>query len=100
MSDILDKLLGVEKNASILTADAEAEANKRKTRARVEAQKEYTEQLALKAREIESRLVEEREGLKAERARKNSEYADTLRRLPQDSEAFRRIFLAFISEQR
>ena len=100
MSDILDKLLGVEKNASILTTEAEAEANKRKTRARVEAQKEYTEQLALKTREIESRLVEEREGLKAERARKNSEYTDTLRKLPQDSEAFRRVFMAFISGQR
>jgi hypothetical protein len=100
MSDILDKLLGVEKNASMLTAEAEAEANKRRTRAGVEAQKEYTEQLALKAREIESRLVEDRERLKAERARKNKEYADTLRRRPQDSDAFRRIFMTFISEQR
>jgi F0F1-type ATP synthase membrane subunit b/b' len=99
MSDILDKLLGVEKKASVLAAEAEAEANRRKTRARVEAQKEYTEGLARKAREIERRLEDAREGLKLERERKNREYTDGLKKSPQDSEAFRRAFLSFVSKQ-
>jgi F0F1-type ATP synthase membrane subunit b/b' len=99
MSDILDKLLGVEKNASNLTTEAEAEANKRKTRARVEAQKEYTEGLARKAREIDGRLEKTREDLKTERERKNLEYSEGLKKSPQDSGAFRRALVSFISEQ-
>jgi hypothetical protein len=100
MSDILDKLLGIEKDASGLTAEAEAEANRRKTLARIEAQKEHTRLLAEKARDIESRIAEERARLAEERELKNRAYAEGLRARPLSVEEFRRALLAFISSER
>lgn len=45
MSDMLEKLIGVEKSAAALLTEAEAEANRRRADARAEAQKKHVELL-------------------------------------------------------
>ena len=54
MSDMLEKLLRVEKTASGLVAEAEAEAGRRTSQARIEVQKRHTELMKKKAAENEA----------------------------------------------
>jgi vacuolar-type H+-ATPase subunit H len=78
MSDILEKLILVEKKATELVAEAEAEAARRKSAVRAEAGRAYAEAIRKKAGELDS-LVE---GRKAEFAReregKNEKYLSDL----------------------
>ncbi len=96
MSDILDKLLGVEKNAAVLVTEAEAEANRRKTAARMDANSRYTARLAEKTAELDSALEGARKGLTREKEEKNRAYAESLRKHAVDPAAFRREFLSGI----
>jgi vacuolar-type H+-ATPase subunit H len=100
MSDILDKLLGVEKSASALTTEAESEATHRKTQARLDAQKEYSRMLGEKAKEQERRLEDEREHLKKERESKNGAYTEGLRALALSVKDLRRAVFAYIRSDR
>jgi hypothetical protein len=98
MSDMLEKLLGVEKTAAGLVAEAEKESGRRTAQARLEAQKRHTELLKTRAAENESALGAERARIEAERAAKNREDREKLSRLPQDQGAFRATVIAIIDK--
>ena len=74
MSDMLDKLLGVEKTAAEMVAAAEGEAAARKARARAEGQKIHAEILKEKAAEAERAVSAARESCARERQEKNAAY--------------------------
>jgi F0F1-type ATP synthase membrane subunit b/b' len=96
MSDILDRLLGVEKDAGALVTETETEAARRKTQARLEAQKEHTRLIAEKAKELEARIDSERDRLKKERESKNAAFAGELRAKPLSPKELARVVLGFI----
>jgi len=96
MSDMLEKLLGVEKTAAGIVADAEAEAGRLTSQARVEAQKRHSDTLKKKAAENEAALDAERVRLAAERETRNLEEREKLSRLPADTAAFRAAVRSFI----
>jgi vacuolar-type H+-ATPase subunit H len=98
MSDMLEKLLGAEKNAAALIAEAEAEAQRRKAAARADAQKRHAELLKEKSAEEERALAAESASLAAERERQITKYRERLAGLPQDRAAFARAVLAFIEK--
>ncbi len=85
---MLDKLLLTEKNAAQLVSSAEAEANRRKSEARAEAQKRHAAVLKGKAAEAEKALSEEKERAVKERSDKNAEYRKKLAAHPVDRDAF------------
>ena len=98
MSDILEKLLGVEKDAAVLVAEAEAEAGRRKAAARVEAEERCAEALRRKAAELEKRIAAERERIAAERDEKNRSYRESIAAHPLDRAAFARVVMDFIEK--
>jgi len=100
MSDMLEKLLGVEKTAAGIVADAEAEAVRRTSQARSEAQKRHTELLKKKATENETALAAERVRLDAQRESRNRDEREKLSRLPADPAAFRAVVRSFIDKGR
>jgi vacuolar-type H+-ATPase subunit H len=100
MSDMLEKLLGVEKTAAGLVADAEAEAARRTSQARIESQKRHSELLKKKATENEAVLEAERTRLAAERESRNKEERQKLSRLPADAAAFRTVVRSFMDKGR
>jgi vacuolar-type H+-ATPase subunit H len=98
MSDILEKLLGVEKDAAVLVTDAEAEANRRKAAARAEAQKLSAEALKEQAVRSEQRVAAEKKLIAAERDEKNRAYRQSIAARPLDSSALRRAVTEFIEK--
>jgi hypothetical protein len=100
MSDMLEKILGVEKTAAGLVAEAEAEAGHRTSQARIESQKRHTELLKKKAAENEAVLDAERLRLAAERESRNRQERERLSRLPADANAFRSAVRSFIDKGR
>jgi vacuolar-type H+-ATPase subunit H len=98
MSDILEKLLGVEKSASVLITEAESEANRRKTTARLDAQKRYTQLLADKAAELDLRLEEARKRLAGERDEQIRSYSESLKKRKLDTETFHQAVITGIGK--
>ncbi len=98
MSDMLQRLLGVEKTAAALVTEAEADAARTTAQARLESQKRHSELLKKKAADNEAALTAERERLQAERERRTREERERLSRLPRDSRAFRAVALSFIEK--
>jgi vacuolar-type H+-ATPase subunit H len=98
MSDILEKLLGVEKDALVLVTDAEAEANRRKAAARADAQKIYSEALKGQATRPEQRVAAEKARIAAERDEKNSAYRESIAARRLDTSALRRAVTEFIEK--
>jgi len=96
MSDMLQRLLGVEKTAANLVAEAEAEAAKITAQARLDSQKGHSELLKKKAADNDSALAGERARLEAERETRTREERDRLSRLPMDTGAFRKTALSSI----
>jgi len=96
MSDMLQRLLGVEKTAANIVAEAEAEAAKIAAQARLDSQKRHSELLRKKAADNESALGAERQRLEAEREARTREERERLSKLPRDTGAFRKAALAFI----
>jgi hypothetical protein len=90
MADMLEKLLDVEKLASIVVSEAETEAARRTSAARAEQQRTSTELVKRKAAESAQALAQEREDIAAERERKNSAYREGLAAAPLDHAAFAR----------
>jgi vacuolar-type H+-ATPase subunit H len=95
---MLEKLLGVEKTAAGLIAEAEAEAGRRTTQARLDAQKRHVELLKAKAAENETSLEAERTRIEAERAARNQVEKEKLTRLPVDQARFRTAILSLIEK--
>jgi len=95
MSDMLEKLLGVEKTAAALIAEAEADATRRTAQARIDAQKESAVALKQMAAEVESSVQAEKEILAAERTHKTDVYRESLAKHAPDEQAFRRAALSF-----
>jgi hypothetical protein len=100
MSDILEKLLGVEKKAASLVSDAEEEANRRTMQVRVECQRRHAEALKQKAAEVEKLIQAEQARLASERASTISAYRGELARRSPDTGAFARAARAFIGKGR
>jgi len=100
MSDMLEKLLGVEKKAASLVSEAEDEAARRTTQARVESQRKHAELLKQKAIEVDKAVQDEKQRLAAERARKTAEYTEGLTRGSVDRAAFTHAALSFIEKGR
>jgi len=98
MSDILEKLLGVEKSAAAIVTEAEAEAHRRMTQARGEAQKRSAETLKKKTAEGEEAVAAERSRIAAERERQNKAYREKLTRHSLDTAAFSRAVFTFIEK--
>lgn len=96
MADMLQRLLGVEKTAASLVAEAEAEAAKIAAQAKLDSQKRHSELLKKRAADNESALVEERARLEAQREARTKEERDRLAQLPKDTAAFRAAALSFI----
>jgi hypothetical protein len=100
MSDMLQKLLGVEKTAASLVAEAEAEAAGLAAQARQEAQSRHTALLKTQAAENEASIAAERVRLDAERAKRSEAERGKLARLPTDAAGFRASTLSFIEKGR
>ena len=98
MSDMLEKILGVEKTAAGVVAEAEKEAARRTAQTRLEAQKRHAELLKTRALENESALTAERLRIDAERAETNRGDREKLSLLPQDNAAFRSAVIAIIDK--
>ena len=98
MSDILEKLLGVEKDASVLVASAEAEAGRRRATAQGQGQQRYSEILKGKATEVARRVTSEKEAVAAEREQKNRAYRESLASRARNGEAFRRVVMDFVEK--
>ncbi|GEM_PF-2971928 len=98
MSDMLDKLLKTERTAAELVSSAEAEANRRKTEVRAEAQKQHAASLKGKAAEAESAVAAEKERAAQERRQKNEEYRAKLSAQPVDREGFFRLIKQLIEK--
>lgn len=98
MSDILDKLLGVEKDASVLVAHAETEAARRKASAQAEAQKRSSDLIREKALQSEARVAAEQAKIAEERAEKNRAYGESLAARPRNTEALRRVVAEFVEK--
>jgi hypothetical protein len=98
MSDMLEKLLSVEKRAAALVADAEAEVHRRTAQARAEVQHRHTELLTASAAAGEKAVAAERERIAAERARKNAGYREELERRAVDTAAFTRTVAELIEK--
>jgi hypothetical protein len=97
---MLEKLLGVEKTAAGLVAEAEKEAGGRTAQARLDAQTRHTEMLKAKAAENASALEAERARIQVERAARNREDREKLAGLTQDEAQFRSTVIAIIDTER
>jgi hypothetical protein len=100
MSDMLEKLLGVEKTAAGLVAEADEEAGRRTAQARLDAQKRHAELLKVKAAENQAALAAERTRIDAERESRNIENGVVLSRLFPDEAVFRAAVLSIIDKGR
>jgi hypothetical protein len=100
MSDMLEKLLGVEKTAAGIVAEAEADAGRRTSQARAEAQKRHLDLLKKKAADNEAALAAERSRLEAQRESRNREEREKLSRLPANTAAFRDAVRSFVDKGR
>ncbi len=98
MSDMLQRLLGVEKTAAGLVSEAEGEAARITAQARLDSQKRHSELLKKKAADNEAALAAERGRLAAEREARTQEERERLSRLPRDVGAFRAAALSFIEK--
>ncbi len=98
MSDILERLLGVEKDASVLVASAETEAGRRRAAAQADAQVRHGEALKTAATEAAARVAAERERIAAERDEKNRAFRESLSSRPRDREALRRVVMDFVDK--
>jgi vacuolar-type H+-ATPase subunit H len=98
MSDMLEKLLGAEKNAAVLLEDAETEAARRKADARAEARKKHAELLKEKTREGDAAIAAEKARIAAEKVRLIGAYKEKLAGLHRDPAAFSRAALAFVKK--
>ena len=98
MSDMLEKLLRVEKTAAGLVTEAESEAARRTGQTRLESQKALAAMLKETAGAAEAAVTEERARIGAERAQKNLTYRETLARTPANAEAFRIAALSFMEK--
>jgi vacuolar-type H+-ATPase subunit H len=96
MSDSLDKIIAVEKAASELIAQAEAESAHRVSQARTESQKKVSEAMKKAALAGEAAVKAERERVAAEREKQNRDYREKLARRPLDPAAFAKVVHAFI----
>jgi hypothetical protein len=96
MSDILEKLLGVEKDASVLVSGAEGEAARRRAAALSEAQARHAEVLRRAAVDAAARVESEKARIAAERDAKNRAYSQELASRPRDREALRRVVVDFV----
>ena len=98
MSDTLEKLIGVEKTAVTLVADAETEANRRKAQARLEAQRARSELARQLAETTEKALADARARVEQERSRKNEEHRRKLAALTQNKAEFNRLVVSYIGK--
>ena len=98
MSDMLEKLMSVEKTAAGLVSEAEVEAARRTGQARSESQKAITTVLKDKAVVADEAVTAERARIVAERAKKNAAYRESLGRTPADVAAFNRAALSFMEK--
>ncbi len=98
MSDMLQRLLGVEKTAAGLVSEAEGDAARITAQARLDSQKRHSELLKKKAADNETALAAERGRLAAEREARTQEERERLSRLPRDVAAFRAAALSFIEK--
>jgi vacuolar-type H+-ATPase subunit H len=98
MSDMLDRLLQTERNATEMVASAEAEANRRKTETRAEAQRRHVAALKEKTEEVGKAVAQESENADRERREKNQEYRDRLAAHRIDRERFFRFVTDLIEK--
>jgi len=100
MSDMLQRLLGVEKTAAGLVSEAEAEAARLTGQTRSDVQKRHSEMLKKKAADNEAALGAERERLRGERESRTREERERLSRLPRNTAAFRAAALSYMQKGR
>jgi hypothetical protein len=74
MSDILEKLIGVEKKAMELVSEAEMEAGRRKSAVRTEIGRLNTDRIREKALELDKLVQLRKEEMTRERGSENARY--------------------------
>ena len=95
---MLEKLIGVEKNAAAVIAEAEAEVGRMTAQARIDAQRESAELIKQRAAEASRAVEAEKKSLEEKRARAIEEYRRSLTGRSADKQAFRRTALSFIDQ--
>jgi hypothetical protein len=98
MSDMLEKLLGVEKKAAGIVSEAEGEAGRRTAQARMDSQKRHTELLKKQAAEGEAALGAEKARIESQREARNREEKEKLQRLTADQSAFRAAVISLVDK--
>ncbi len=98
MSDMLQKLLGVEKTAATIVAEAEAEAARLVSEARQETQRRHADLLKAAASRNDEAIAAERARLVSEREKRIKVERERLATLPLDSTAFREAALSFVQK--
>ncbi len=88
MADILEQLLGVEKKAAQLVAEAEAEAARRKSAARLAASQEQAAAQRERVAAVEAEVSEARTKATAEREERGRAYREKLERHPVERARF------------
>ena len=98
MSDSLERLVEVEKAAARLVADAEQEAGRRKTQARLAAQARFAEESKKLTADTAKALRVLKEELREEREGKDRAYRQVLSARSLDLDAFSRLIWERIRE--
>lgn len=100
MSDILEKLIGVEKKATELVGEAEAEASRRKSAVRTEAGRTHAERVREKAQELDRAVEEKKLAFSREREEENSRYMAKLSARSLHHEEFEKILKPLLGIRR
>jgi hypothetical protein len=98
MSDVLEKLLAVEKDAAALVAQAEAEAARRRAAAQARAGERAAEAVKTEAVRAAERIAAAREALAAEREQRSREHGLSLAARPRDTKALARVVEEFVDK--
>jgi F0F1-type ATP synthase membrane subunit b/b' len=98
MSDVLERLLAVEKDAAALVAQAEAEAARRRAAAQARSADRAAEAVKAEAVRAAERIAAAKEEIAAERERRSRAHGQSLAARPRDTQALRRVVEEFVDK--
>jgi hypothetical protein len=98
MSDVLEKLLAVEKDAAALVAQAEAEAARRRAAAQGQAEGRAAEAVKAAAVLAAGRIASAKAAIAAERDQRSRAHGQSLAVRPRDTEALKRVVEEFVDK--
>lgn len=96
--EIINHLLEVEKNASVLIDDAKIEADKRTSEAKAKYNQEYKAKFEVLAAEKDKNYHDKIQELTAAHAAEMEEYKKSVESRPQDTEGFKKLLEKLLFE--